>query len=437
MAASNSVFHANWTAFIKSCGHEWPTGEIGDGLQKLFEIPTGMKFHHEYVKCASTWFGTSSSLRIKLFHMISYALDLFPEDFMEEADFKRTIENIMEKDSHDIRFLQKWFMRPSTERMEKDRLNMLIAEERKMEERMKQGKTNAPHVAETKSQEDDICMGDIRFIVPPHFLLFVIMEDSEVAMKKLTPKEMALFDIMEELDKKEGLTFGDLDFCLEAVDFYVHVLIVTKKLKLRYLNVDKSERPTPQEINKSMMLNLIHYARCLQQNLVYHWVPIPFENIVSYKQKLIDSVERVNEVLTNGKEIKDVPGITLKEKTFIPHMRVNIDLEKNAIAEMEKEQGVEQPKDVYHIIQQLYFFINALVTKKIGVNDLTITVSLYEIDKRAAFSFLFALNTAVTSVRDWWMFYESMMITVKRLGEAAEAFINPPEEEGAATSGQS
>jgi hypothetical protein len=400
MASSN--FYENWTKLLEEKGLSWPDGSMGDEIKRLFNDHSGWAFFHEYVKNSASWFGGSSSFRIKLFLMISFSLGLIPKDSGFE-DLESTIINMFRPRSFDGRFFKKYFVRPSPDKLKEGLLDLLVDAEQR-----KEGKKSGP-----QSYEGSI------IVRPLHFLMFVTFADKKYAREKMAPEQYALFAIMEDLDIKEGSTFADLDYCLEAVNLYVHL----GKMEI----IIGQEGGSNEDKNKKMAINIINYAQSLQPMLVYHLnKQLTEDEMYGFKQKLIDSVIRINEVISFDQKIDEIKDMVAKEKQLVKYFKENIALEQHAIDVMAERQNIPKEK-VLHKIQSFYNILAHMKEKGIPFTDMTITRLCYDLEPLFAMTLLFALNTGIGSTRDWWFFYDSIIrtdgILRSKMNEIAKQFV--------------
>lgn len=381
--AAVSKFYENWCNFLKERNLSWPDGDVGEEIKNMFSEYTGWQFFHQYVKNSASWFGGSSSLRVKLFFMLSYMLELVPDDGSFD-DIKPTIFNMYRTSTFDGRFFKKYFIRHAPEKLKDGLLDLLVDAEQRMK-----GKKKGP--------EDH---QHIRIIHPPHFLAFITFMVKKEAKQKLTDEQYVLFCIMEDMDIKDGSTFADLDYCLEAVSLYIHMAKVDIILEGKKLE--------NHEKNQAMANNIVNYARTVQPMLNYHTAFIEDEKMLPLKEALLQSIIRINEVITFNMKFEDVENINTKDKQLIKYVKENIELEQMAIDKMAAEKGMEKQK-VAHKIQNVYYIICTMTNSNIPINDKSLIINVYDIDPLFAFTLLFALNTGITSARDWWYFYESIV----------------------------
>jgi hypothetical protein len=79
-----------------------------------------------------------------------------------------------------------------------------------------------------------------------------------------------------------------------------------------------------------------------------------------------------------------------------------------------------------HFIQHLYRVLAELIKAGVkDINDFIIACHLAPHNNLATFTYLFASNCCIKSVRDWWFFHESMIIVSNNIGELADKYINP------------
>ena len=399
MAASN--FYDNWTKLLKEKDLSWPEGRMGEEIKNMFEEHSGWSLFHAYVKNAASWFGGSSSFRIKLFLMISYTFGLLPKDGSFD-DLESTIVNMYRPRSFDGKFFKKYFVRHSPEKMKEDLLGLLVDAERR-----KNGKETKPESYE-----------HIRLILPLHFLMFVTFADKKYAREKMPEEQYAMFSIMEDLDIKEGSTFADLDYCLESVSFYVHIT----KMEI----ILNSESGSPLEKNNKLAGNIINYAHALQPLLVHHRTQLNDDELCEYKQKLIESVIRINNIIDSEEEIDKLENIVAKERQLIKYLKENIALEQHALDIMAEKEGKPKEK-VLHKIQSLYNILAHMKQNGIRVTDVSITCHYYDVEPLLSLTLLFSLNTGIGSARDWWFFYESIVradgILRPKINEIAKQFV--------------
>lgn len=423
MASSSNLDHEsndlyqNWVQYLSLQNLNWPDGIIGDNLKKLCSEKSNLEFMSLYNKFSITVFGKSSSLRLKLFLMISHSLDLLPTH--QFGDTKEIIDGLFIPNTPSYLFFEKYHVKQYERIVKKDNLIDFYL------------KKNDPGFLENENMVPIFPKSMIAFI-----LFFNLNTDDNIqndskSFKDNTEKNCVLSDyekaqyyVMSSVDMHEKTDFILLDNALEGVKFGKFTIKKCFFINDYYNNQHKKEN----EIEKSDSSEKMDICLFIQQYAIKRKNKF-IQNMIQKDEKtktchnIIQSFFEIGKLLEYN-STSEVPDIILNNclkmnihaseeirKSELLHNSVILkqDIQQEIKSNCNEEDQCNQIKFLYPCHYIYKFLISHLDDEgKLMTNIFETTQYLLKIDKSAAFSFLFAMFSNFNDGFSWCIFYESV-----------------------------
>jgi len=461
MAASsneNHPFFENWRNVLQKSGFEWPTNEDAQLLKLTMNNPSFKNIMFFFSKRRQELFKESSSLNLVLFLMFSYQLNFFDEKLQKE--FQPLVETFFKKDSITLKFFQKHFL---VLKRSYDGHNLDIY---------------YSMINKTKDiwTEEEWVLEIPRFV---YAFMFFFDDEQKKQLSHEERAKLFIFEEIDRIDFShspnpitksiECSNFSDLDLVLVGADlaiFSSKIIILYEREKERAYNNsqefadyllklddsriskkhmsevweicnqfmpfsrDLTHKESDDEMTTFLKVSFKSYFEEFEKKWDFSRVPIQFaisnhELLICHNeqtlrselydtcQKLYQSLLRVDKISSGyepNQEENENNVFSNRERFLGRDIRKAMEVSKKLFSDNE---DFGKGFDCKHIVQHMAFILSN--HDKITTDDFT--KLLYDIDKGAALTFLYAFYGKITNVYDWWLLWKGFTYSQLTINE--------------------